>query len=54
MVDSSKNNYEMDQEDFTGRFCARPQSFAWFLGAGASVTAGLPTVTDILWDIKRR
>ncbi len=44
----------MDQGEFTSRFCARPQNFAWFLGAGASATAGLPTATDILWDLKRR
>lgn len=44
----------MDQSEFTGRFTARPQAFAWFLGAGASRTAGVPTATDLLWDMKRR
>jgi hypothetical protein len=44
----------MDQGELTGRFCARPQNFAWFLGAGASATAGLPTATDIIWDLKRQ
>jgi hypothetical protein len=44
----------IDQGEFTGRFCARPQNFAWFLGAGASASAGLPTAADILWDLKRR
>ena len=44
----------MEQGEFTNIFCARPQNFAWFLGAGASATAGLPTATDILWDLKRR
>ena len=44
----------MNQGEFTGVFCARPQNFAWFLGAGASRAAGLPTATDILWDMKRR
>ncbi|HJR60319.1 MAG TPA: SIR2 family protein [Vicinamibacterales bacterium] len=44
----------MNQEEFTGIFCARPQNLAWFLGAGASRTAGLPTATDIIWDLKRR
>ena len=43
----------MNQADFVARFCARPQNFAWFLGAGASRTAGLPTATDIIWDLKR-
>jgi len=44
----------MEQGEFTSVFTARPQNFAWFLGAGASATAGLPTATDILWDLKRR
>jgi hypothetical protein len=44
----------MDQKELTSIFCARPQNFAWFLGAGASATAGLPTATDIIWDLKRR
>ena len=32
----------------------RPRNLAWLLGAGASRPAGLPTATDILWDLKRR
>ena len=44
----------MNQAEFTSIFCERPQNFAWFLGAGASRTAGLPAATDILWEIKRR
>ncbi len=44
----------MEQIEFTERFVARPQAFAWFLGAGASRSAGLPTATDILWDMKRK
>jgi hypothetical protein len=44
----------MEQEKFTSVFCARPQNFAWFLGAAASRAAGLPTATDIIWDLKRQ
>ena len=44
----------MNQTQLTGTFSERPQSFAWFLGAGASRTASLPTATDIIWDLKRR
>jgi SIR2-like protein len=44
----------MDQEKFTSVFCARPQNFAWFLGAGTSRAAGLPSATDIIWDLKRQ
>lgn len=39
---------------FTTIFCQRPENFAWFLGAGTSRSAGLPTATDIIWDLKRR
>jgi hypothetical protein len=28
--------------------------FSWLLGAGTSQSAGLPTATDLLWDLKRR
>jgi hypothetical protein len=44
----------MDQRELTSIFCARPQNFAWFLGAGASRSSGLPTASDIIWDLKRR
>jgi len=44
----------MDQADLTGLIAQRPQNFAWFIGAGASRTAGLPTATDIIWYMKRR
>ncbi|TQE99597.1 MAG: SIR2 family protein [Spiribacter salinus] len=44
----------MTQQDLTGMYCARPENFAWFIGAGASRTAGLPTAWDVLWDLKRR
>ena len=45
---------QIDHAELTSLFCARPQNFAWFLGAGASRSAGLPTATDITWDLKRR
>jgi hypothetical protein len=54
MAGSTDNDYQMDQGEFTARICARPQNFALFLGAGTSATAGLPTATDVLWDMKRR
>jgi hypothetical protein len=44
----------MNQAQLTALICERPQNFAWFLGAGASRSAGLPTATDLLWDMKRR
>ncbi len=42
------------QGELTAQFAPRPQGFAWFLGAGASRMSGLPTATDIIWDLKRR
>lgn len=44
----------MNQFDLTSKFTSRPQNFAWFLGAGSSRNSGLPTATDIIWDLKRR
>ncbi|MGZ5865676.1 MAG: SIR2 family protein [Xanthobacteraceae bacterium] len=44
----------IDQKQITSLICARPQNFAWFLGAGASRSVGLPSATDILWDLKRQ
>ncbi|GAB3306331.1 hypothetical protein GCM10027428_00010 [Haliea atlantica] len=42
------------QSQLTAAFCQRPQNYAWFLGAGTSRSAGLPTATDIIWDLKCR
>jgi hypothetical protein len=44
----------MDQAQLTELLCERPQNFTWFLGAGASRSAGLPTASDVLWIMKRR
>lgn len=44
----------MDQTEFIRRISELPGRLAWFLGAGASQSAGLPTAIDIIWDLKRR
>jgi hypothetical protein len=44
---------KMDQAQIVGLITTRPQNFAWFLGAGASHSAGLPTASDLLWLMKR-
>lgn len=44
----------MEQSDFVRRVVETPGHFAWFLGAGTSQSAGLPTAWDIIWDLKRR
>jgi hypothetical protein len=49
-----QNEHVLDQGEFTGILCARLRNFGWFLGAGASASAGLPAATDILWDLKRQ
>ena len=44
----------MSESEFAGLYSLRPSGFAWFLGAGTSRSAGLPTATDLIWDLKKR
>lgn len=44
----------MNQAEFVRIICERPERYAWFLGAGASHNANLPTAEDIITDLKRR
>jgi hypothetical protein len=37
---------------FATRFALRPEQFAWFLGAGASASARIPTGYDMITDFK--
>lgn len=39
---------------FASTFCLRPQQYAWFLGAGASASAGIPTGYAMIQDFKKR
>jgi NAD-dependent SIR2 family protein deacetylase len=39
---------------FATRFCLRPSQLAWFLGAGASASAGIPTGYAMITDFKKR
>lgn len=39
---------------FASAFCLKPQQFAWFLGAGASASAGIPTGYSMILDFKKR
>ena len=41
-------------DDFCRRFSMRALNLMWFLGAGASASAGVPTARDMIWDFKRR
>lgn len=39
---------------FANTFCLKPEQFAWFLGAGASASAGIPTGYAMIHDFKKR
>jgi hypothetical protein len=43
-----------EETEFVRRAAALLPHLMWFLGAGASRTAGMPTASDIIWDLKRR
>ncbi|MCG3165548.1 MAG: hypothetical protein POELPBGB_01316 [Bacteroidia bacterium] len=42
----------MSELDFIQYFTANANQFMWFLGAGTSRTAGMPTAMDLIWDLK--
>lgn len=50
----SNDNHQISESDFLQHYIQNAQHLMWFLGAGASRSAGLPTATDIIWDLKRR
>lgn len=41
-------------DDFARRFSLRAEKLMWFLGAGASASAGLPTAMDMIWEFKKK
>lgn len=43
---------EVTREDFIHHYAQNPGLMMWFLGAGTSRSAGMPTATDIIWDLK--
>lgn len=44
----------MNELDFIKHYVANSNQIMWFLGAGASRTAGMPTAMDLIWDLKVR
>lgn len=42
----------MNETDLVQYFVANAPQIMWFLGAGTSRTAGMPTAMDITWDLK--
>ena len=53
-----KGNHQLNsrthlpETDFLQHYLENASHLMWFLGAGTSRTAGLPTATDIIWDLK--
>lgn len=45
---------DCSEQNFLGHFVQNARQLMWFLGAGSSRTAGMPTATDITWDLKRK
>jgi NAD-dependent SIR2 family protein deacetylase len=53
--DTTKNDLpRIEADDFARRFSRRAASLMWFLGAGASASAGIPTAWDMIWDFKQQ
>jgi len=44
----------MNENEFLQHYINYTSQIMWFLGAGTSRTAGMPTATDIVWDLKIR
>jgi hypothetical protein len=49
----NKEPLVLSDSDFIARYVQNAPQIMWFLGAGTSRTAGMPTATDIIWDLKR-
>ena len=45
---------EILADDFARRFSLRAANLMWFLGAGASAAAGIPTAYDMIWELKQQ
>lgn len=50
----SVDNHQLSESEFLQHYIQNASHLMWFLGAGTSRSAGLPTATDIIWDLKRR
>ena len=45
---------EISLDDFMRRFALRAKNLMWFLGAGSSASAGIPTASDLIWEFKQQ
>lgn len=44
----------MNLAEFIRLYPLRAKNIAWFFGAGTSVSAGMPSANDLVWEFKRR
>lgn len=51
MIDQSLT---IPETDFVAKFAQSSEHFMWLLGAGTSRSAGMPSATDLIWELKRR
>jgi hypothetical protein len=49
-----KDQQVLSDREFLGHFVLNAPQLVWFLGAGVSRSAGIPTAEDITWDLKRK
>lgn len=52
--ESSEGILYVGADDFARRFTLRSKNLMWFLGAGASASAGIPTAWDLIWEFKQQ
>lgn len=48
------DNLQISGNKFLQHYIQNMPYLMWFLGAGTSHSAGLPTTADIIWGLKRR
>jgi hypothetical protein len=53
MKSTSEELKEVTADDFSRRFSQRSGNLMWFLGAGVSASAGIPTASHMIWDFKQ-
>jgi len=44
----------MQLDEFSQAYASQAKRFMWFLGAGASRNAGMPTADDLIWELRLR
>ena len=54
LVDQSAESTKITADDFVRRFSMRAGNLMWFLGAGASASAGIPTAGQMIWEFKQK